>query len=138
MHQIAEIEFENCIFLAFEGAISPQTPIFLFSGQNFIVLERASKSKRWEELYSSDNSQYFIIKEKWIFSKLLTKGKHQISQIEYANCIFSTFEGDSPDTPFFSSRVKDFYNSDKGIKTGKVGRIDMKIANIFYWKHNFQ
>ena len=43
MHQIAGIEFENCIFLAFEGAISPQTPIFLFNGQNFIVLERVSK-----------------------------------------------------------------------------------------------
>ena len=62
----------------------------------------------------------------------MPKGMHQISQIEYANCIFSTFEGDSPDTPFFSSRAKDFYYSDKGIKTGKVGRIDMKIANIFF------
>ena len=45
---------------------------------------------------------------------------------------FQLLRGTPPDTPFFSSRTKDFYNSDKGIKTGKVGRIDMKIANIFF------
>ena len=45
---------------------------------------------------------------------------------------FQLLRGTPPDTPFFSSRAKDFYYSDKGIKTGKVGRIDMKIANIFF------
>ena len=136
MHQIARIKFKNCIFLAFEGAISIQTPIFLFNDQNFIVPARVWKKEQGGR-NSSDVSQYFIIKEKWIFSKILPKGRmHQISQIEYENCIFSTFEEDiPPQTPPFSlQEPKIFYNSDKGIKTGKVERIDMKIANIFYWK----
>ena len=40
IHQIAEIEFENCFFrsLASEGAFPSQTPFFLFSGQRFIIV----------------------------------------------------------------------------------------------------
>ena len=59
MHQIAQIEFENCNFSASEGGSSPseaserELPLKypLFNGQSFIkVLAKASKQERWEKL----------------------------------------------------------------------------------------
>ena len=55
---------------------------------------------------------------------------HQILQIEFEMCIFLSFLGGvTPQTPPFFSMVKGF-SSNKGIKTRKVGGIDIKIANI--------
>ena len=39
---------------------------------------------------------------------MLAKGMHQISQIEFENCIFSAIKGEFiPQTPSFFSMVKD-------------------------------
>ena len=62
---------------------------------------------------------------------MLAKDMHQILQIEFKNCIFSAYGGSSPsDTPHFFN-VQKFIMPNKGIKTRKVGGIDIKIANIW-------
>ena len=43
-----------------------------------------------------NNSQYFVGKELWIFSKMLAKDMHQILPIEFKNCIFSASQGKFP------------------------------------------
>ena len=67
---------------------------------------------------------------------MLAKDMHQILQIEFKNCIFSASEGK------FRLRYSHFFNGqkfmmpNKGIKTRKVGGIDMKIANILLKMNN--
>ena len=51
MHQIAQIEFENCISFSFGEGTPPHIRHPIFNGQRFIkVLAKASKQERWEEL----------------------------------------------------------------------------------------
>ena len=51
MHQIAQIELENCIFLALKRELPLISDTPFFNGQRFIkVLAKASKQERWEEL----------------------------------------------------------------------------------------
>ena len=81
-----------------------------------------------------NNSQYFIGKEWWIFNKMLAKDMHQILQIEFKNCIFSDSK--------FPLRHPDVFTGQKlimpneGIKTRKVGGIDMKITNVLLKMNN--
>ena len=56
---------------------------------------------------------------------MLAKDMHQILQIEFKNCIFSASEGKFPPRhPHFFNGQK-FIMPNKGIKTRKVGGIDM-------------
>ena len=84
----------NCINWVLKIAFSAfsDTPFFSSMARFIIVLAKASKQERWED-YRHENSQYFIGNEKWIFSKMLVKGMHQIVQIEFENCIFFSFWG---------------------------------------------
>ena len=67
---------------------------------------------------------------------MLAKDMHQILQIDFKNCIFSVSGGSSPsDTNIFVNGQK-FMIPNKGIKTRKVGGIDMKIANILLKMNN--
>ena len=65
---------------------------------------------------------------------MLATDMHQILQIEFEIYIFLSFRGGvPPQTPPNFSMVKGF-NSNKGIKTRKVGGIDIKIANILVFQ----
>ena len=67
---------------------------------------------------------------------MLAKDMHQILQIECKKCIFSASEGKFPlRHPHFFNGQK-FIMPNKGIKTRKVGRIDIKIANILLKMNN--
>ena len=64
---------------------------------------------------------------------MLAKDIHHILQIEFEICIFLSFWGGvPPQTPLhFLQWPKVLYNSsNKGVKTRKMGGIDIKIANI--------
>ena len=64
---------------------------------------------------------------------MLAKDMHQILKIEFENCIF--FSASESDTLCFHwSKVYNSFN--KGIKTRKVGGIDMKIANTLLKMNN--
>ena len=61
---------------------------------------------------------------------------HQILQIDFKNCIFSTSEGKFPlRHPHFFNDQR-FMMPNKGIKTRKMGGIDKKIANILLKMNN--
>ena len=67
---------------------------------------------------------------------MLAKDMRQILQIEFKNCIFVSFWGEVlPQTPHFFNGQK-FIMPNKGIKTRKVGGIDVKIANILLKMNN--
>ena len=70
---------------------------------------------------------------------MLAKDMHQILLIECKKCIFSASEllrGSSPlRHPHFFNGQK-IIMPNKGIKTRKVGGIDMKIANILLKMNN--
>ena len=68
---------------------------------------------------------------------MLAKDMHQILQIEFENFIFFSFLGGVPPqtSPFFQW-PKVYNSSNKGIKSRKVGGIDIKIANILLKMNN--
>ena len=67
---------------------------------------------------------------------MLAKDMHQRLQIEFKNGIFSASEGKFPlRHPHFFNGQKSMMPN-KGIKTRKVGGIDMKKANIFLKMNN--
>ena len=91
-----------------------------------------STGKRWRNRH--DNNQYFIIKNNvFLYSKILPKGMHQNARIEFQKRIFFSFcGGTSPlDIPFCLFNGKRFIIVlAMASKIGKVGGIDMRIANM--------
>ena len=66
---------------------------------------------------------------------MLAKDMHQILQIDFKNCIFQLLGKFPLRHPHFFNGQK-FIMLNKGIKTRKVGGIDMKIANILLNMNN--
>ena len=109
MHQIRQIEFQKYIFSAFQEAHAPSGTPFFLQFPKIYLKKWYSFTNREGARIRNKNSQYFI-RNKWIFSKMLAKGMHQIAQIEFENCIFSSFRGGNPpQTPsFIFSMPKDW------------------------------
>ena len=60
MHQVAQIEFENCIFFSFLGETTPSDIPFFSSSMATDFSGKRQNRKRWEE-FRHYNSQYLII-----------------------------------------------------------------------------
>ena len=130
MHQVEQIEFENCIFQLLGGNCPSDIPFFLLNGYRFFWQMHQNR-KRWEELRYC-NSQYLIIKNIDFLVKFCQKLCTKSSELSFKNAFFSFWGGTSPlDTHLCLFNAKRFIRVlATASKIGKVGGINMRLTNF--------